>query len=90
MYYPKMNIHSRARTVTDTFAGYDHNLKIADGVSTGSRNVPLELYDDQNLSTRQYPLLTTRPRRGTLTQTVPAAACHAEIGTGSTWPSGAR
>jgi len=69
MFYPQMNIHSRSRTVTDTFAGYDHNLKIADGVRTGRNAVPLELYDDTNLSTRQYPLLTTRQRRGTLDKT---------------------
>ena len=68
MYYPQMSIPSRSRTVTDVFAGYNHNLKIADGVVTGNRAVPLEMYNDQNLSTRQYPLLTTRPRRGTIGQ----------------------
>ena len=72
MYYPQMNVHSRSRTVTDVFAGYNHNLKISDGVRTGSRQVPLELYDTKNLSARQYPLMTTRPRRSTKTFTAPA------------------
>jgi hypothetical protein len=39
-----------------TFKGYNHNLSIGDG----------EFYDMQNLSSRLYPLLSTRLPRGTV------------------------
>ena len=43
--------------LTDTFAGYNHNLKIADG----------EFYNTENLSTEMFPMLANRRKRGTLT-----------------------
>jgi len=43
--------------LTDTFAGYNHNLKIADG----------EYYNTENLSTEMFPMLANRRKRGTLT-----------------------
>lgn len=51
---PTFNENSTSRVVTDTFAGYNHNLKIADG----------EFYDTGNLSSKYYPLLSTREKRG--------------------------
>ncbi|MBQ6398201.1 MAG: hypothetical protein IJI06_08665 [Oscillospiraceae bacterium] len=45
------------RLVTDTFAGYNHNLKIADG----------EFFDTKNLTTAQFPMLANRGKRGVLT-----------------------
>ena len=42
------------RVITDTFRGYSHNLKIADG----------EMYSATNLTTDYYPLLGTRKPRG--------------------------
>ena len=72
MYYPRINDQQTQRIVTDVFAGYNHNLRIADGVSTSKRNVPLELYHTENLSTRRYPLLCPREQRGTKVQAVEA------------------
>ena len=69
MYYPRINAQQSSRIVTDTFAGYNHNLRIADGASLSGKKVPLELYFTENLSTRQYPLLSPRKKRGTLTRT---------------------
>ena len=70
MYYPAVNTHNRGRTITDTFAGYDHNMKISDGVNSSSKKtIPLSLFDTKNLSTRRYPLLTTREQRGQLQMT---------------------
>lgn len=45
------------RMMTDVFAGYNHNLKISDG----------EFYDTQNLTTAEFPMLASRPKRGELT-----------------------
>ncbi|MBQ9733762.1 MAG: hypothetical protein IJV74_05975, partial [Clostridia bacterium] len=42
------------REVTDSFSGYRHRMKIAEG----------ELYDCRNLSTAHYPLLANRAKRG--------------------------
>lgn len=39
--------------MTDTFAGYNHNLKIADG----------EFFNTQNLTTMYYPLMANRKKR---------------------------
>ena len=43
--------------LTDTFAGYNHNLKIGDG----------EFFNTKNLSTEMFPMLANRRKRGTLT-----------------------
>ncbi len=45
------------RIVTDTFAGYNHNLKIRDG----------EFYHTENMTTEHYPMLANRRLRGTVT-----------------------
>lgn len=45
------------KILTDTFAGYNHNLKIGNG----------EFYDTENLSTEQFPMLANRRKRGVLT-----------------------
>lgn len=53
-YMPVLNEGATQRSVTDTFLGYNHNLKIGDG----------EFYDTQNLTTLYYPLLASRKKRG--------------------------
>jgi hypothetical protein len=45
------------KILTDTFAGYNHNLKIGNG----------EFYDTKNLSTENFPMLSNRHKRGVLT-----------------------
>ena len=59
MYYPKLQNRSSARTIINTFAGYNHNLKIGDG----------EFYETKNLTTQFYPLLASRNKRGRLNRT---------------------
>lgn len=51
---PTLTETAQTRSVTDVFAGYNHNLKIADG----------EFFDTKNLSSAYYPLLSTRAKRG--------------------------
>ena len=41
------------RELTDTFAGYNHNLKIPDG----------HFFNTQNLTTEYYPLMANRKKR---------------------------
>lgn len=53
-FLPMINAGSTSRSVTDTFRGYNHNLKIADG----------EFFDTENLTTQYFPVLATRGKRG--------------------------
>ena len=59
--YPTIQETARSQQVTDTFGGYNHNLKIPEG----------EFYEMENLCGDDYPLLATRKQRNTLQ--VPAA-----------------
>ena len=51
---PKLGYEYTERVVTDSFAGYNHQLRIAEG----------EFYDMKNLSSARYPLLSNRKKRG--------------------------
>lgn len=53
-FYPEIEATAGTRTVTDTFLGYQHKLRIPDGA----------WWDMENLTGEQYPLLATRQRRG--------------------------
>lgn len=53
-YLPTLPVQQTTREMTDIFAGYNHQPKIADG----------EFYDMENLSSDYYPLLSNRQRRG--------------------------
>lgn len=53
-YFPTVAASNAVRQITETFLGYNHNLKIADG----------EFYDMKNLSSDCFPLLSTRAKRG--------------------------
>ena len=55
MYLPNLKTIKTTREYIDTFGGYNHNLKINDN----------EFYDCINLSSSDYPVLTTREKRGT-------------------------
>lgn len=59
--YPTIKETARSQQVTDTFGGYNHNLKIPEG----------EFYEMENLCGDDYPLLATRKQRNTLQ--IPAA-----------------
>lgn len=59
--YPTIQETARSQQVTDTFGGYNHNLKIPEG----------EFYEMENLCGDDYPLLATRKQRNTLQ--IPAA-----------------
>lgn len=54
--YPTIPETARSQQVTDTFGGYNHNLKIPEG----------EFYEMDNLCGDDYPLLATRKQRNTL------------------------
>lgn len=53
MRYPELNAPAQEQLVTEDFAGYNHNLRIADG----------EFYEMQNLTSDYYPLLSQRAAR---------------------------
>ena len=54
MRYPTLTEQATTRQIIDVFGGYNHNLRIGDG----------EFYDERNLCSDDYPLLTTRRQRG--------------------------
>lgn len=56
MSYPKLSQRGQTRTIIDTFAGYNHNLRIRDG----------EFFETRNLTTAHFPLLANRNKRGRL------------------------
>lgn len=56
MFLPNLSHGSQSRDVVDTFAGYNHRQKIS----------PSEWYFTKNLSTKNYPMFSTRTRRGKL------------------------
>lgn len=53
-FFPTVQAQTAQRRVTDVFAGYNHNLRINEG----------EFYDEENLCSDDYPLLSTRRHRG--------------------------
>lgn len=53
-YLPPLVVSAQSKDVTDTFYGYNHRLKIRPG----------EFFHMENLSTRDFPMLATRKRRG--------------------------
>ena len=57
-FLPEINTSYTSREFTDTFMGYNHNFKIGPG----------EFFDTENLSTDYYPLLSTRKKRGIISQ----------------------
>lgn len=54
MKFPKLAEQPTRRSITDVFAGYNHNLRIGDG----------EFYDEENMCSDNYPLLSVRRQRG--------------------------
>ena len=54
MLYPKLKNIPTTRDMVDVFRGYNHNLRIGNG----------EFYDMKNLSSDNYPILSTRGKRG--------------------------
>ena len=54
MLYPTLNEQATSRQMVDTFRGYNHNLRIADG----------EFYDMRNMTSDYYPVLSPRGKRG--------------------------
>lgn len=54
MKLPILNELPTSRELIDVFGGYNHNLRIGEG----------EFYDMKNLTSSNYPVLSTRPQRG--------------------------
>ena len=53
-YLPTISAPSAQNVITDTFYGYNHNIKIKAG----------EMFETHNMSTRYFPLLAPRAKRG--------------------------
>ncbi len=53
-YYSTLEETSQTRQMFDSFGGYNHNLRIAEG----------EWYDTKNLTSDYYPVMSQRGRRG--------------------------
>ncbi|MBR2408917.1 MAG: hypothetical protein IKB07_08175 [Lachnospiraceae bacterium] len=54
MYFPQYVEQTRGREMTTAFGGYNHTLACADG----------EFYDMRNMTSRYFPVLSPRRRRG--------------------------
>ena len=54
MEYPILNVKKKSRQMSDSFLGYNHNLRIGDG----------EFYDMKNMTPDYYPVLAPRKNRG--------------------------
>lgn len=54
MEYPTLNVKEKSRQMTDSFLGYNHNLRISDG----------EFFDMKNLTSDFFPVLSPRGARG--------------------------
>lgn len=54
MEYPVLRVKQKNRQMLDAFLGYNHNLRIGEN----------EFYDMQNMTSDDYPVLSTRPGRG--------------------------
>lgn len=53
-FYPTLTEQPTTKIMTDTFRGYNHQLRISDS----------EFYDEKNISSDNYPLLSVRKKRG--------------------------
>ena len=54
MLYPRLHASQTTRQMIDTFRGYNHNLRVADG----------EFYEMENMTSDFYPVLSPRGKRG--------------------------
>ena len=54
MLYPRLQASATSRQMIDTFRGYNHNLRVADG----------EFYEMENMTSDFYPVLSPRGKRG--------------------------
>ena len=61
MKFPQMRVPYTSQQMVDVFNGYNHNLRIGDG----------EFYDMKNLTSNDYPVLSTRGQRGLYTENQP-------------------
>ena len=57
MKYPSLKALPSSRQMTDTFLGYNHNLRIGSG----------EFFDMKNMTSDHYPILAPRGQRGVYT-----------------------
>ena len=65
-FYPQLTPTAQSRIVTDVFLGYKHGTRIPAGDAAKTRQ-PMAWNEMWNLSGEEYPLLTTRKKRGTVT-----------------------
>lgn len=65
-YLPKIPETPQSQIITNTFLGYNHNLKIGEGNNSGYPQSSLEFYDMKNMCSDFYPLLANRHKRSTV------------------------
>ncbi|MFR6508682.1 MAG: hypothetical protein ACLUPF_04605 [Dorea sp.] len=58
MQLPQLNVKNSSINILNTFMGYNHNSRIADG----------EFYDMKNLTTDYFPMMAVRPKRAIIEQ----------------------
>lgn len=60
MFAPYVEGPETSRDMITTFGGYNHNLRNADGLPTSQwgSTPPMEWYDEENLCTDQYPVMS--------------------------------
>ena len=60
MQYPTLTPENVSRDYIDVFGGYNHNPRINDN----------EFFDMKNMTSSSYPMIATRPRRGTVSNEI--------------------
>ena len=71
MFAPMVQGPETSRDMITTFGGYNHNLRNADGLPTSKwgNTPPMEWYDEENLCTDQYPVMSPATKPTTIVDT---------------------
>ena len=68
MYYPPIKTISQSRLLTENFYGYNHNLRCDDGF----------FFDEKNVSSDLFPIMSVRKKRGKVMQLTDAKGIFAK------------
>ena len=77
MFAPMVQGPETSRDMITTFGGYNHNLRIADGLPTSQwgSTPPMEWYDEENLCTDQYPVMSPATMPTVVQQATEGCGC---------------
>ena len=78
MFAPMVQGPETSRDMITTFGGYNHNLRIADGLPTSQwgSTPPMEWYDEENLCTDQYPVMSPATMPTVVQQATEGCGCR--------------